>query len=89
MEGRRFVSWPGQTRDHHKNGTNCLPVLKVMENENLRGMVTLLDSISVTYAQSKSMCIKQEDFTNESGTVVHDLLKNIMFSMEQTLSRNI
>ena len=24
--GHRFVSQPGHTKDHHKNGTNCLPV---------------------------------------------------------------
>ena len=23
--GREFVSRPGHTKDHHKNGTNCLP----------------------------------------------------------------
>ena len=23
--GREFASRPGHTRDHHKNGTNCLP----------------------------------------------------------------
>ena len=23
--GREFASWPGHTKDHHKNGTNCLP----------------------------------------------------------------
>ena len=23
--GRGFASWPGHTKDHHKNGTNCLP----------------------------------------------------------------
>ena len=23
--GREFTSWPGHTKDHHKNGTNCLP----------------------------------------------------------------
>ena len=22
--GREFASWPGHTKDHHKNGTNCL-----------------------------------------------------------------
>ena len=25
--GRGFVSRPGHTKDHHKNGTNCLPAL--------------------------------------------------------------
>ena len=24
-EGRVFASRPGYTKDHHKNGTNCLP----------------------------------------------------------------
>ena len=23
--GREFASQPGHTKDHHKNGTNCLP----------------------------------------------------------------
>ena len=23
--GREFASWPGHTKDHHKNGTNYLP----------------------------------------------------------------
>ena len=23
--GREFTSRPGHTKDHHKNGTNCLP----------------------------------------------------------------
>ena len=23
--GREFASRPGQTKDHHRNGTNCLP----------------------------------------------------------------
>ena len=23
--GRRFASQPGHTKDHHTNGTNCLP----------------------------------------------------------------
>ena len=23
--GREFASRPGHTKDHHKNGTNCLP----------------------------------------------------------------
>ena len=23
--GRGFMSWPGHTKDHHRNGTNCLP----------------------------------------------------------------
>ena len=23
--GREFASRPGNTKDHHKNGTNCLP----------------------------------------------------------------
>ena len=22
--GREFASWPGHTKDHHKNGTNCM-----------------------------------------------------------------
>ena len=25
--GRGFASCPGHTKDHHKNGTNCLPAL--------------------------------------------------------------
>ena len=25
--GRRFAPRPGHTKDHHKNGTNCLPAL--------------------------------------------------------------
>ena len=25
MVGSEFASWPGHTKDHHKNGTNCLP----------------------------------------------------------------
>ena len=25
MVGREFASRPGHTKDHHKNGTNCLP----------------------------------------------------------------
>ena len=25
MVGRMFATWPGHTKDHHKNGTNCLP----------------------------------------------------------------
>ena len=25
MVGREFASQPGHTKDHHKNGTNCLP----------------------------------------------------------------
>ena len=24
MVGRKFASRPGHTKDHHKNGTNCL-----------------------------------------------------------------
>ena len=30
--GREFasVSWPGHTKDHHKNGTNCLPAWHAM-----------------------------------------------------------
>ena len=27
MVGRGFASRPGHTKDHHKNGTNCLPAL--------------------------------------------------------------
>ena len=27
MVGRGFTSPPGHTKDHHKNGTNCLPAL--------------------------------------------------------------
>ena len=27
--GRGFTSLPGHTKDHHKNGTNCLPALHV------------------------------------------------------------
>ena len=23
--GRGFASWPGHTKDHHENVTNCLP----------------------------------------------------------------
>ena len=26
--GRGFASRPGHTKDHHKNGTNCLPALQ-------------------------------------------------------------
>ena len=26
--GRGFASWPGITKDHHKNGTNCLSALQ-------------------------------------------------------------
>ena len=25
--GRRLVRWPGQTKDHHTNGTNCISAL--------------------------------------------------------------
>ena len=25
LVGREFASRPGHTKDHHKNGTNCLP----------------------------------------------------------------
>ena len=25
--GREFASRPGHTKDHHKNGTNCLPAI--------------------------------------------------------------
>ena len=25
--GREFASWPGHTKDHNKNGTNCLLAL--------------------------------------------------------------
>ena len=28
--GRGFASWPGHTKDHHKNGTNCLPAWHAM-----------------------------------------------------------
>ena len=28
--GRVFASWPGHTKDHHKNGTNCLPAWHAM-----------------------------------------------------------
>ena len=28
--GREFASRPGHTKDHHKNGTNCLPVYHAM-----------------------------------------------------------
>ena len=28
--GRGFASRPGHTKDHHKNGTNCLPAWHVM-----------------------------------------------------------
>ena len=28
--GRAFASWPGHTKDHHKNGTNCLPAWHAM-----------------------------------------------------------
>ena len=27
---REFASRPGHTKDHHKNGTNCLPARHVM-----------------------------------------------------------
>ena len=30
MAGREFASWPGHTKDHHKNGTNCLPARHAM-----------------------------------------------------------
>ena len=26
--GREFASRPGHTKDHHKNGTNCLPAMR-------------------------------------------------------------
>ena len=25
MVGHGFMSWPGHTKDRHRNGTNCLP----------------------------------------------------------------
>ena len=28
--GREFASLPGHTKDHHKNGTNCLPAWHAM-----------------------------------------------------------
>ena len=28
--GREFASWSGHTKDHHKNGTNCLPAWHAM-----------------------------------------------------------
>ena len=28
--GREFASRPGHTKDHHKHGTNCLPVWHAM-----------------------------------------------------------
>ena len=28
--GRGFASRPGHTKDHHKNGTNCLPALHTL-----------------------------------------------------------
>ena len=28
--GREFASRPGHTKDHHKNGTNCLPAWHTM-----------------------------------------------------------
>ena len=28
--GREFASRPGHTKDHHKNGTNCLPAQACM-----------------------------------------------------------
>ena len=28
--GRRFASRPGHTKDHHKNGTNCIPAWHAM-----------------------------------------------------------
>ena len=28
--GREFASRPGHTKDHHKNGTNCLPTWHAM-----------------------------------------------------------
>ena len=28
--GREFASRPGHTKDHHKNGTNCLPAYACM-----------------------------------------------------------
>ena len=28
--GREFTSRPGHTKDHHKNGTNCLPAWHAM-----------------------------------------------------------
>ena len=28
--GHEFASWPGHTKDHHKNGTNCLPAWHAM-----------------------------------------------------------
>ena len=30
MVGREFASRPGHTKDHHKNGTNCLPARHAM-----------------------------------------------------------
>ena len=30
MVGREFASRPGHTKDHHKNGTNCLPAWHAM-----------------------------------------------------------
>ena len=30
MVGREFASRPGQTKYHHKNGTNCLPAWNAM-----------------------------------------------------------
>ena len=28
--GREFAAWPGHTKDHHKNCTNCLPAWQAM-----------------------------------------------------------
>ena len=28
--GHEFASRPGHTKDHHKNGTNCLPAWRAM-----------------------------------------------------------
>ena len=33
--GCRFVSQPGHTIDHHKNGTNCLPAWHAMRYSGL------------------------------------------------------
>ena len=29
MVGHGFASWLGHTKDHHKNGANCLPALHI------------------------------------------------------------
>ena len=36
--GREFASRPGHTKDHHKNGTNCLPAWYAIRHGDFLGV---------------------------------------------------